>query len=101
ILASHGKERFDAHFGMPFAKKSRRGSHVARLRRQAIPWRLPEAMAVVGTAIVRDEHEPFQLVDADEKLELVARRVAIPRILVGPDQAAGPAGNGPPVVAWD
>src|SRR5260370_21195897 len=101
MFPAHGEIGLHTHAGVPGPEESGRAADILELRGQAFLWGLLETMAVVGTAIVRDEHELFQFVDANEEVELFPRGLAISRPRVGPHQAAGATGHGPAVVAWD
>ncbi len=59
-----------------------------------------EPRGVERAALVRDQHDPLELVDLDEELQFIHDALLFEVRLRVPGEARGPAGKAEPVVAW-
>src|SRR5437763_8194297 len=101
VSGAHGEIPFHAHPRIPGTEQGSRGADIFGLCRQTYLRGLLEAMAVIGTPIVRNEHELLQLMGPYEKIELFAGGLIKAPFVIVRHEPGGPTGNGPAIIAWD
>src|SRR5262249_14300393 len=71
------------------------------LLRQAVTRRGIQPVAIERTTVVGNQHDPFQLVNAHQEVELFPNRLLKLSGVLAPRQPGGTAGDSPAIVARD